>query len=427
MNLNGKIYTTTTTTDETNVIDEENQVENANSKSKRDTDDEALNRSKTLIDKFHQTNTHDNTITGNWLLGFKQTQHQELFEYFTLNDTPFNILLVALLLVTAFYLYGCYETKFLFNDDKSIVSLLIAIFSVCRIVAVIPVWLFICKRCATNFPTIVEMILNKYLPSSKRLCNIFIVIHALVTGCLLLLKCIAPKCEDKLFANFACNSTPGSIPWNTCVQTLFIYMSFVLVLPCRSWIVVLLTWFFYISIFIAATCIIEDKSSAVAGFLMLLVTFIFFHITEKNLFRMFVSLLNLETSIRKTLQSEEKEKTGQRRSVELNHLIGNIAHDLKTPMQGFSSGIENLSVILNRPHEKDEVHVIDLVEALEVLSFMRSTCSFMNMGINRSLDYRYLLDYILLSLLVFVLILHFTEIKTGKSPVGLHCRRWHKI
>jgi signal transduction histidine kinase len=68
----------------------------------------------------------------------------------------------------------------------------------------------------------------------------------------------------------------------------------------------------------------------------------------------------------------------------LNALIGNVAHDLKTPLQSFVLNLELLKARITRDDAKlsdDDDHPLSTLRSLS------SSCDFMAMSINRSIDY----------------------------------------
>jgi hypothetical protein len=65
-------------------------------------------------------------------------------------------------------------------------------------------------------------------------------------------------------------------------------------------------------------------------------------------------------------------------STELRFLIGNVAHDLKTPLQAFSYELEVL---------KKSPAMSSSASGKESLMLLESVCSFMLMTINRAIDY----------------------------------------
>jgi signal transduction histidine kinase len=107
----------------------------------------------------------------------------------------------------------------------------------------------------------------------------------------------------------------------------------------------------------------------------------------------------LETDLRDLQSVYEKQKMEQEKEaaeLECHHLrslIGNVAHDLKTPIQSISMGIEVLrSEFLSLRKRFSNLDTRDVELNIELsfeslLSNITASCKFMTMGINRSIDF----------------------------------------
>ena len=87
----------------------------------------------------------------------------------------------------------------------------------------------------------------------------------------------------------------------------------------------------------------------------------------------FTSYMGVEQAVREKLTAENEKLSVTENANELRHFIGNVAHDLKTPLQAFVSELDYL--------EGDE-GVKSQGGRSSVLS-LKSTCNFMTMTINR--------------------------------------------
>ncbi len=93
---------------------------------------------------------------------------------------------------------------------------------------------------------------------------------------------------------------------------------------------------------------------------------------------------------------ENKRMQEENRAAELRSMIGNLTHDLKTPLQSFMAGIDimahNISEIIQATSKSSEssklhslqIHFDSLVQCFKNI---RNTNTFMIMTINRCLDY----------------------------------------
>ena len=96
---------------------------------------------------------------------------------------------------------------------------------------------------------------------------------------------------------------------------------------------------------------------------------------EKSNVNWFISFSTIEKATRSSIESEMKKQDALQMSQELRSFIGNIAHDLKTPLQALVTEINMLDVVEDKSLMKDSI------------SSLNGTCSFMSMMINRSLDF----------------------------------------
>jgi CheY-like chemotaxis protein/signal transduction histidine kinase len=140
---------------------------------------------------------------------------------------------------------------------------------------------------------------------------------------------------------------------------------------------------------------------------------------EISLKRQFDDTMNLSVTMRTNLEIENEKKLVQLKSDEMRILIGNVAHDLKSPLQSFVCELETLldrsnpplqsssrfttssnassPVLMEDGPEGGEVSS-DLVEEskrfhslrgeiVESVLLLKSICSFMAMLINRAVDF----------------------------------------
>ena len=89
----------------------------------------------------------------------------------------------------------------------------------------------------------------------------------------------------------------------------------------------------------------------------------------------FVNYHDFKESARAQIMTELDKQAVERQSGELRSLIGNIAHDLKTPLQAFLYELDGL------------VECRDDANRIETVDSLRGVCSFMTMMINRSIDF----------------------------------------
>jgi signal transduction histidine kinase/ActR/RegA family two-component response regulator len=96
---------------------------------------------------------------------------------------------------------------------------------------------------------------------------------------------------------------------------------------------------------------------------------------DMNKLNLFLNYSNLEYAIRTAYETESKKELAEKLSLELRAFIGNVAHDLKTPLQAFVSELDTLSAAKDMRGRDSSV------------KDLKGTCNFMSMMINRSLDF----------------------------------------
>ena len=106
------------------------------------------------------------------------------------------------------------------------------------------------------------------------------------------------------------------------------------------------------------------------------------HNIEKDLLERYVTSANLELSLRATFKAENDDYLSQQHVADMKLLIGNVAHDLKTPLQGIMSNLELIEKVFDR------LQLNDLDNSIRVsLDSCLSICNFMSMAVNRTIDF----------------------------------------
>jgi signal transduction histidine kinase len=91
--------------------------------------------------------------------------------------------------------------------------------------------------------------------------------------------------------------------------------------------------------------------------------------------------LQLQSEIDKMESEKQKREAKERESKLLVSVVGNMAHDLKTPLQSFCMAVESLQRTIGRNLPGDLEMTKDLFDTI------KATASFMEMAINRSMDF----------------------------------------
>jgi signal transduction histidine kinase len=90
-----------------------------------------------------------------------------------------------------------------------------------------------------------------------------------------------------------------------------------------------------------------------------------------------------------SLRNNEKQSLMEKERVQLTSLIGNVAHDLKTPLQSFRMDLELLKTHIKKDNlsSRDVIFLNDDDNPRVILNSLNAACDFMTMAINRSLDF----------------------------------------
>jgi signal transduction histidine kinase/ActR/RegA family two-component response regulator len=99
--------------------------------------------------------------------------------------------------------------------------------------------------------------------------------------------------------------------------------------------------------------------------------------------RMYLNQTLALQSHKNMLNAENDAVLKELRTTELRHLFGNVAHDLKTPLQAFSFEMD--AILSHVRSGEDGASVADHIE--RSVEYMRNTSLFFRMTINRALDY----------------------------------------
>ncbi len=150
---------------------------------------------------------------------------------------------------------------------------------------------------------------------------------------------------------------------------------------------------YVISLSFLLALILMDNSYAqnnLGLFIFAIPLILVFYNSELNNLRVFSTLNSLDKSIMERMRAENDEKLGRERVADARALMGNVAHDLKTPMQTILSGIEHLNFMLASLEHSNTSNSLrastSFENAFETLDLMETTCTFMSMSINQSLD-----------------------------------------
>lgn len=220
--------------------------------------------------------------------------------------------------------------------------------------------------------------------------NIFIIAHICSVNSYMSLRAFTGKCAvlDDPLQQLSCNPEHDShaLPQDLATVCILYLVILQVLVKCHDFYIVVIAWF--ISFSSITACIIT--TNAFNSFFLPVIVILMLPVLyeyENNAMQTFILMLEHEKSLQVLLEKQSIELHAE----EMKHLLGNVAHDLKTPMQGFVLGLEGLSKILRSfLFETDKGRVYSFAQLDDVgktLNTLHDTSKFMFMTINRALDY----------------------------------------
>jgi CheY-like chemotaxis protein/signal transduction histidine kinase len=232
----------------------------------------------------------------------------------------------------------------------------------------------------------------------------FVYLHTILVvltvggGLLLIVKSIGGNCQEGQRGWFAsCNYLDGTgylPPGNVSLPVAVIIFAQIIGRAYDMRVLTFCWTFLLVSVF-ASMFIIQSPRSATDTCTVFMFTACSLAYSKQTKLSYEIQIQQQAAQRELTRQTHEKELMDMR-STEVRFLVGNMAHDLKTPIQSFMTEVSTLSDAMaalqeqvrnlpeNSVRTQAESSVIDCLASLENL---RITDSFMMMTINRCLDY----------------------------------------
>lgn len=240
-------------------------------------------------------------------------------------------------------------------------------------------------RTATLIPVLIYVycIFQRRVPSLPRhpfnvvhVGNTVIATHSICTGLIILSRALIGACDGNVVG---CNPAAyyNSLPLDAFMFCAYSMIALPMLVKCHSW-TVLLASNISISLLIFASLLHVNASgdTFISALLFCFSILVTLYDYERYSVRTFFGFMNLTIAVGRQNTAEVETKVIAKHSQELRYLIGNVAHDLKTPVQAMVSEIE----VLDERRGKD-------AELAASVKMLRTSCTFMTMMINRSLDY----------------------------------------
>ena len=201
----------------------------------------------------------------------------------------------------------------------------------------------------------------------------------------------------------------GMLPQDTVLALVLGVSSSQALLKGSCWAVILVAWVIQLSAVV--TCFIQLKSfnsSIVPHILVCQLLFLYAH--ENQLLLYYMGLLHQKSLLLDSLAKNNQKMAAEEHTKEIQYLIANTAHDLKTPLQVLDMGADDIrkrleslpltlarlsqSMLIGQNVKDKDLHNVafalpgdERAAILETTGTITSTIVFMSMTINRVLDF----------------------------------------
>jgi signal transduction histidine kinase/DNA-binding NarL/FixJ family response regulator len=294
-------------------------------------------------------------------LEFKDANHCDKYDLFAESETSLKILTMFL------------GVEFAVNCILIAMSMLIEtalrmqIISCARMIALVPpTWLVFVlwnNKWGTR---------NIHGTKLRNAGSMVIILHAISFG-LPLLGLWGGKCIE-----ISCSLSRAEVPVVAVVTYVIVVLFAPIILKCHSFWAILTSLLVEFAFLIIVTKGLKLGVVAyVSVFLVIGMQVIMMYIYESYCRRVYIAYINLESSLRRKIEAENEIRLMEMQSAELKHLIGNVAHDLKTPLHAIAFELDTLQSL-----SETEPNTIR-----QSVKLLQSVCSFMSMTINRAIDY----------------------------------------
>ena len=239
-----------------------------------------------------------------------------------------------------------------------------------RIVIVISIWVHLYAVLQKNFPY-----MCKPLPIDMvYLGDAVLLTYVVSYGAFIYGTSIAQGCDYS--SSLSTLTGEGHVPLDSIISYIAMGMMFVVLLKCRHTIVVLVFLVIQMAIIVSVMSIMEpNRVNTLAALVVFVAQALVAYDYDAYSRRLHKVVINSKNSMQAKLRSDNEKVLMRMQATEMRFLIGNVAHDLKSPLQAISFELEMLKVKdINRSFK-------------DSLLLLESICSFMLMTINRAIDY----------------------------------------
>lgn len=226
--------------------------------------------------------------------------------------------------------------------------------------------------------------------------NLGILWIAVSGGVTLLFRCITGACLADMPLS-VCNPQfeEGGLPTESVLGFVLCVLAFPVIIKCHDAVYSFAAFFVTFASCIAALIITSANETTSTVILVSLIGVGFTLLDyEKCSFNLFLSHKNAEESHAQALRTSKAHKTIQEENEQLSIMMGNVAHDLKTPLQSLIADIDALESVLealSRGARDKSLATADEYQQSElkgIITSLKQTYSFSIIAINRGEDFR---------------------------------------
>jgi signal transduction histidine kinase/DNA-binding NarL/FixJ family response regulator len=311
-------------------------------------------------------------------LNFKRPEKELEFNNFSVKESPFFILGTYVLIET---LYSITYVAAILPEHNAF----LLFGALCRLAsALFGIFYFIMLRKAringnsnTGTPLSVTCVGN---------------ISIMVTTLAVAMNLIAITHHGKCELRQACNGD-GDLRSGVIILVTFLVIIRPTVIRCRTPWIIMLSAAVQFALLVTCFVLLETPPQDV-GPTILVIIFLPFCLYQYD-FSMrciFLFYSELQESSRLNVEMEHETRLIEHQTQEMKQFIGNVAHDLKSPLHAFGFELDTLLRASGRanttesPPGDEECNVL-VGKVVESVDMLKSICSFMLMTINRAIDY----------------------------------------
>eukprot|EP00981_Chlorochromonas_danica_P013335 scaffold6182_cov164-Ochromonas_danica.AAC.3 len=266
------------------------------------------------------------------------------FREFNSQELPLGALAILSLLTTMYAIPTVGSFAFSFDEDKSRTQIaLVKVTGALNILVIMLSWLTLYFRYYEKHSPKRMTAAKRYMGSMvQNLYSIVLILSLAVRLCARMAygECNGNSILEQAFCNP--NHSTHGLPEDTLVVVVWSPIMFPMILRDTDWIAVILHWL--IATIAVIFCVIDCQqltpTTVGVAFIIPIYSGIAIYSNQLQNVRSFVIQQQLAAVIK-----QNEEMAEELRANELRHMIGNVAHDLKTPLASFVSGLDMVADI----------------------------------------------------------------------------------